>query len=250
MKLLILILICTSCIHSPSGTQDSGNNKKSELKMIQSELNDENRWWKIEADKMVNRQIVPRGIKDQNVIKAMKNIPRHLFIPKDLVKAAYTDGPLQIGQGQTISQPYVVALMTQLLELKGNEKVLEIGTGSGYQAAVLAQLADTCYSIELLKILADSAAVRLKLLGYHNVIVKCGDGYNGWPEHAPFDCIIVTAAPEEIPGKLVDQLKINGRMVVPVGKLSQNLILITKNEKGIVKKVVIPVRFVPMVKPE
>lgn len=207
-------------------------------------------WWKKEADKMVNDQIVSRGIKDHKVINAMKNTPRHLFIPKNLINDAYDDRPLPIGQGQTISQPYIVAIMTELLKLKGNEKVLEIGTGSGYQAAVLSQLVDTCYTIELLKILAESAGTRLKQLGYNNVIVKCGNGYEGWTEHAPFDCIIITAAPEEIPEKLVDQLKINGRMVVPVGKYYQNLMRITKTGKGITKEDIIAVRFVPMVKPE
>ncbi|MBI5219601.1 MAG: protein-L-isoaspartate(D-aspartate) O-methyltransferase [Bacteroidia bacterium] len=199
---------------------------------------------------MVNSQIISRGIKDKNVIKVMKNTPRHLFIQKNLIKEAYDDGPLPIGEGQTISQPYIVAIMTELLELKGNEKVLEIGTGSGYQAAVLSQLVDTCYTIELLKILADSASARLKRLGYNNVVAKCDDGYKGWTEHAPFDCIIITAAPEEIPKNLVEQLKIDGRMVVPVGKYYQDLLLITKTEKGITKEDIIPVRFVPMVKPE
>jgi protein-L-isoaspartate(D-aspartate) O-methyltransferase len=250
MILLFIIFIYTSCIHSPSGTHDPGNNKKSELKMAQSGQDEANRWWKIEADKMVNRQIIPRGIKDQKVITVMKNTPRHLFVPKNLVKAAYDDGPLPIGSGQTISQPYIVAIMTELLELKGHEKVLEIGTGSGYQAAVLAQLVDTCYTIELLKNLADSAGTRLKRLGYNNVIVKCDNGYKGWREHAPFDRIIITAAPEEIPNELVEQLKINGRMVVPVGKYYQHLTLITKNEKGITKEEIIAVRFVPMVNPE
>jgi protein-L-isoaspartate(D-aspartate) O-methyltransferase len=140
--------------------------------------------------------------------------------------------------------------MTELLQLKGDEKVLEIGTGSGYQAAILAPLVDTCYTIELIQNLADSAANRLKRMGYDNVIAKCDDGYKGWPEHAPFDCIIITAAPPEIPEKLVEQLKVNGRMVVPVGKLFQQLTLITKTEKGIKKKNIIPVRFVPMVKPD
>lgn len=218
--------------------------------MTQSEQNEETIWWKKEAEKMVNRQIVARGTKDKRVISVMKNTPRHLFVPKTLLKVAYDDGPLPIGEGQTISQPYIVAIMTELLELKGNEKVLEIGTGSGYQAAVLSQLVDTCYSIELLKTLADSAATRLKRLGYNNVVVKCDDGYKGWEEHAPFDCIIITAAPEEIPMKLVEQLKVNGRMVVPVGKFVQELLLITKTEKGFTKEMIIPVRFVPMVKPE
>lgn len=207
-------------------------------------------WWKGEAEMMVNTQIVSRGVKDDRVLKTMKNTPRHLFVPKQTEKLAYSDRPLPIGKGQTISQPYIVALMTELLELKGNEKVLEIGTGSGYQAAILSQLADKCYSIEIVETLALSAKAILKQLGYDNMLVKWGDGYQGWPEHAPFDRIIITAAPEEIPKKLVEQLKVGGRMVLPVGKWNQELILITKNANGIKKESIIPVRFVPMVHPE
>lgn len=218
--------------------------------MTQSIQKEDTSWWKKEAENMVNRQIIARGIKDEKVITVMKNTPRHLFIPNYLIKAAYDDGPLPIGEGQTISQPYIVAIMTELLKLKGDEKVLEIGTGSGYQAAVLSRLVDTCYSIELLKPLAEIASTRLKQLGFNNVIVKCDDGYKGWIEHAPFDCILITAAPEEIPPKLIEQLKIDGRMVVPVGKYVQDLLLITKTKKGFTKETIIPVRFVPMVKPE
>jgi len=217
--------------------------------MITPGQNEDTLWWKKEAEKMVHQQIVSRGIKDKRVISVMKNTPRHLFVPKSLIKAAYDDGPLLIGDGQTISQPYIVAIMTELLELKGHEKVLEIGTGSGYQAAILSQLVDTCYSIELLKTLADSASARLKRLGYNNVVVKCDDGYKGWTEHAPFDCIIITAAPEEIPQNLVEQLKMNGRMVVPVGKYNQDLLLIKRTETGYTREIIIAVRFVPMVKP-
>lgn len=245
MILFVLILVYTSCTNNG---QDSDNFRESNP--AQSGQNEDTLWWTKESKNMVNDQIISRGIKDENVIKVMKNIPRHLFIPKNLIKEAYDDGPLPIGEGQTISQPYIVAIMTELLKLKGSEKVLEIGTGSGYQAAVLSKLVDTCYTIELLKNLADSASARLKRLGYNNVIAKCDDGYKGWAEHAPFDCIIITAAPEEIPEKLVEQLKINGRMVVPVGKYNQNLLLITKTKKGIIKENIIPVRFVPMVKPE
>lgn len=206
-------------------------------------------WWKAEAEMMVNEQIADRGVKDERVLKIMKITPRHLFVPEKIEKFAYSDRPLPIGEGQTISQPYIVALMTELLELKRNEKVLEIGTGSGYQAAILSQLADTCYSVEIVKTLAHSAKATLKQLGYGNVLVKWGDGYKGWAEHAPFDCIIITAAPEEIPQELVNQLKVGGRMVLPVGKWSQDLILITKDATGIKKESIIPVRFVPMVHP-
>jgi protein-L-isoaspartate(D-aspartate) O-methyltransferase len=179
----------------------------------------------------------------------MKITPRHKFIPAHLRDHAYNDHPLPIGSGQTISQPYIVALMTEYLQLSGSEKVLEIGTGSGYQAAVLAPLVDTCYSIEVVKALAKEAADKLGVMGYDNVVVKWGDGYQGWPEHAPFDRIIITAAPPKIPEKLVEQLVEGGRMVLPVGSHFQQLILITKTKKGIHKKNIIPVRFVPMVHP-
>jgi len=199
---------------------------------------------------MVTYQLISRGIADQNVLRVMQNTPRHLFVPENLRQEAYRDGPLPIGEGQTISQPFIVAIMTELLKLKGHEKVLEIGTGSGYQAAVLAQLVDTCYTIELVEPLAKQASTLLKQLGYTNIIAKCGDGYKGWPKHAPFDRIIITAAPVEIPETLVGQLKPDGIMVLPVGKFYQELIVVTKTKRGINKESIIPVRFVPMVKPD
>ncbi len=217
---------------------------------MQKEQTDETVEWKKEAGNMVNQQLTARGIADKNVLRAMGNTPRHLFVPENLRSEAYNDGPLPIGEGQTISQPFIVAIMTELLKLNGDEKVLEIGTGSGYQAAILAQLADTCYTIELVKKLADSSGALLKQLGYKNVIAKCDDGYKGWPEHAPFDRIIITAAPPEIPEKLVEQLKPDGIMVVPVGKNYQQLIVVTKTKKGIRQENILPVRFVPMVKPD
>lgn len=221
--------------------------KKHTLKGETKKEENKDNWWQEAAIRMVEEQIVARGIQDKQVIDIMKKTPRHLFVPEHLEKFAYTDRPLPIGEGQTISQPYIVALMTELLKLSGDEKVLEIGTGSGYQAAVLSKLAKECYSIEIVKLLAEDAKERLKKLGYHNVFVKWQDGYTGWPEHAPFDGIIVTAAPEEIPDELVRQLKIGGKMVVPVGKEYQELILIKKRKDGIEKEAVIPVRFVPMV---
>lgn len=247
--LCFLIFITISCT---SARQDSDNKNKNSLLSISmhSEQSGDTIQWKKEAKKMVKSQLIPRGIADKNVLRVMENTPRHLFVPENLTEVAYHDGPLSIGEGQTISQPYIVALMTELLKLKGNEKVLEIGTGSGYQAAVLAPLVDTCYTIELVKKLADSASDLFKQLGYNNVISKCDDGYKGWPEHAPFDCIIITAAPEEIPEKLVEQLKIGGRMVLPVGKFYQELIVVTKTKRGINRERIIAVRFVPMVKPE
>lgn len=217
---------------------------------MNQQQNDDTLQWKSEAKKMVKSQLISRGIADENVLRVMENTPRHLFIPENLRQEAFRDGPLPIGEGQTISQPYIVAIMTELLELKGHEKVLEIGTGSGYQAAVLAQLVDTCYTIELVRKLADEASARLKQLGYTNVVAKCSDGYKGWPEHAPFDRIIITAAPEEIPKSLVDQLKPDGIMVLPVGRFYQDLIVVTKTKRGINRERIIPVRFVPMVKPD
>jgi len=196
---------------------------------------------------MVKNQIEARGIKDPRVLQVMKEVKRHLFVPKTLRKWAYTDSPLPIGLKQTISQPFIVAYMSEAARLKETDRVLEIGTGSGYQAAILAQIADHVYTIEILKELADSASERLEKLGYDNVTVKCGDGYKGWPEHAPFDAIIVTAAPPKIPEELVKQLKVGGRMVVPIGSFYQELYLIEKTESGIRKTKLFPVRFVPMV---
>ena len=200
---------------------------------------------------MVENQLERRGIQDGGVLRVMRETPRHLFVPKNLEGAAYEDGPLPIGEGQTISQPYIVALMTELLELNGNEKILEIGTGSGYQAAILSPLVKEVYSIEIVKSLAQNADKKLKEMQYHNVMVKWGDGYKGWVEHAPFDAIIVTAAPDKVPQALIDQMKIGGRLVLPVGTYFQKLKVVTKTRDGkIGKKNIIPVRFVPMVHPE
>lgn len=245
--LLSLTLIVISCT---SARQDQEKQKINRLINMNPEQTEDSLQWKREAKKMVKSQLISRGISDRKVLHVMENTPRHLFVPENLRLKAYRDGPLPIGEGQTISQPYIVAIMTELLKLTGHEKVLEIGTGSGYQAAVLAQLVDTCYTIELVKTLADSAASRLTQLGYNNVMAKCGDGYLGWPEHAPFDRIIITAAPPEIPQKLVEQLKPNGIMVLPVGRYSQELILVTRTAQGISKEQILPVRFVPMVKPD
>lgn len=204
------------------------------------------KWQKL-REEMVKNQIEARGVFDPRVLAAMREAPRHLFVPEKEQAQSYNDYPLPIGKGQTISQPYIVAFMTEQLGLKGGEKVLEIGTGSGYQAAVLARIAGQVYSIEIICELADSAVERLKNQGYKNITIRCGDGYLGWPETQPFDAIIVTAAPGKIPQPLIDQLKPGGKMIIPVGKFYQELILVTKLRSGKVEqKSVLPVRFVPM----
>jgi protein-L-isoaspartate(D-aspartate) O-methyltransferase len=198
-------------------------------------------------DQMVNQQIIARGITDSKTIDAMKKVPRHLFVPYKIVNEAYEDGPLPIGYGQTISQPYVVALMTEVTEPGIGKKVLEIGTGSGYQAAIFAEIVDSVYTIEIIPELAKESSERFKKLGYKNIISKYGDGYKGWPEHAPFDIIVVTAAPENIPEPLIQQLAENGRMIIPVGDAwsLQKLILLTKKNGKISEKYITNVRFVP-----
>lgn len=202
--------------------------------------------FKTMREKMVEYQIKSRGIKDSRVLSAMLKVERHLFVPDDLKDSAYNDQALPIAEGQTISQPYIVALMTELLELKGNEKVLEVGTGSGYQAAILAELAREVYTIEIIEKLAVSAEKLLNNLGYKNIHIKIGDGYQGWPEKAPFDAIIVTCAPDHIPKPLLEQLKDGGRMVIPVGAYSQELKKIVKRGEKIETTDVLPVIFVPM----
>jgi protein-L-isoaspartate(D-aspartate) O-methyltransferase len=185
-------------------------------------------------------------VSDMNVLAAIERTPRELFVPPAFEEQAYDNVALPIGNGQTISQPLVVALMTQALALNERHKVLEIGTGSGYQAAVLAVLAAEVYSIEVLEPLALAAAERLEALGYHNVRVRAGDGYRGWPEHAPFDAILVTAAPPEIPQPLLDQLARGGRLVAPVGEGDQELVVVTKTASGLTRRTLLGVRFVPM----
>ncbi|MBM3253328.1 MAG: protein-L-isoaspartate(D-aspartate) O-methyltransferase [Candidatus Omnitrophica bacterium] len=202
--------------------------------------------YSLERKRMVDEQIVARGIRDKNVINAMLKVPRHNFVPTDEIKYAYIDSPLSIGEGQTISQPYIVAYMTEALNLRPEDKVLEIGTGSGYQAAVLAELVREVYTIEIIETLAKNAALTLERLGYKNIKLKCGDGFLGWPQEAPFDAIIITAAPKKIPQPLIEQLKIGGRMVLPLGDIYQELVLITKTKEGIIKRNLGAVSFVPM----
>lgn len=202
---------------------------------------------------MVERQIAARGVKNKKVLDAMNSVPRHLFVPERYRRGSYFDQPLPIGSGQTISQPYIVALMTEMLEVDSDDTVLEIGTGSGYQAAVLSPIVKKLYTIEIIEELGIQAAELLKSLGYDNVQVKISDGGLGWPEKAPFDAIIVTAAAPEIPEPLIEQLKPGGRMVIPVDNnyLSQDLLIVEKDEEGNIEtKNTIPVRFVPLVEGE
>ena len=225
----ILLMVLTQCTN---GKRVSESNPRGDFKAMR--------------EKMVETQIKARGVKNPRVLSALLKVERHRFVPEENLNSAYSDQPLPIGEGQTISQPYIVALMTELLDLKGDEKVLEIGTGSGYQAAILAELSKEVYTIEIIESLASMSKKRLLELGYQNIQVKAGDGYLGWPEFAPFDAIIVTAAPDHIPKPLIEQLKEGGRMVVPVGTHTQELKKIVKRSGKIETTDVIPVLFVPM----
>lgn len=206
--------------------------------------------WTEQRRHMVRRQIKGRGIEDPDVLRAMEKVRRHLFVPEGFRSAAYDDRPLPIGQGQTISQPYIVALMTELAAVEPGDRVLEVGTGSGYQAAILAEMAEKVYTVEIVEELGKTARKRLDRLGYDNVRVRIGDGFRGWSEHAPFEAIVVTAAPPEIPGPLKEQLAQDGRLVIPVGESWQELKVVEKTKDGTLKEnAIIPVRFVPMTGP-
>jgi protein-L-isoaspartate(D-aspartate) O-methyltransferase len=212
----------------------------------QAKTIDQEKMYEKMRHRMVKDQIESRGIKNSRVLEAVRTVPRHQFVPEHLEKYAYADEPLPIGEDQTISQPYIVAYMTEKLELDQNHKVLEIGTGSGYQAAVLAALSDSVFTIEIVDVLAKRAQGTLNKLGIENVFVRSGDGYKGWPEHAPFDAIIITAAPTKIPEPLVEQLRVGGRMILPLGEYAQDLVLILKEKSGYSQQRLLPVRFVPM----
>jgi protein-L-isoaspartate(D-aspartate) O-methyltransferase len=199
-------------------------------------------------DRMVETQVAARGVTDERILEAMRKVPRHLFVDEALKEQAYADHPLPIGEKQTISQPFIVGLMTESLELQGSEKVLEIGTGSGYQSAILAELADRVFSIERYPALAQRANGILRKLGYRNVIIRVGDGSLGWPDDAPFDGMLVTAGTPTIPQPLIDQLAVGGRLVVPVGdRFSQELILVRRVPEGITKTNLGGVRFVDLI---
>ena len=195
---------------------------------------------------MVQQQIVARGVKDPSVLAAMGRVPRHRFVHPTQAGNAYDDRPLPIGHGQTISQPYIVAYMTELLRLQPNAKVLEVGTGCGYQAAILGEIAREVYTIEIIKALADSARAVVAELGYRNIHVRYGDGYGGWPDQAPFDGIVVAAAPDHVPPALVAQLAVGGKLVIPVGDDDQEIRVITRLSQGHREERLIPVRFVPL----
>jgi len=205
-----------------------------------------------EREIMVQTQIAERGVEDPATLRAMRKVPRHLFLPESRVDRAYDDGPQPIGYGQTISQPYIVAAMTEVIRPRRGQRILEIGTGSGYQAAVLAEIVDTVYTIEIITELYQSARSRLASLGYRNILTRNADGYYGWEEAAPFDAIVVTAAAEHIPPPLVSQLKEGGRMVIPVGSpfLVQTLMLVVKQEGKATTESLMPVRFVPLTRGE
>ena len=200
-----------------------------------------------ERERMVEVQIEARGVKDKKVLSAMRKVPRHLFVPENMRPYAYQDEPLLIGEGQTISQPYIVAYMSEALRLTGNEVVLEVGTGSGYQAAILAEVAKEVFSVELVETLSLRAQEVLRELGYKNIHFRIGDGTLCWKEHAPYDAIMVTAAPTQVPQALQEQLKIGGRMVIPVGSAFQELVLVTRERRKFKKRKLLPVRFVPLI---
>ena len=232
---LILCLPAFAAEITPNSSKIQGQNSNSGMGQFESERR-----------QMVEYQIRDRGIKDERVLAAMSQVPRHQFVDSPWKDFAYSDRPLPIGHQQTISQPYIVAYMSETAEISTDAKVLEIGTGCGYQAAILGELAKQVYSIEIIPELAERARQTLAQLGYENIEVKTGDGYQGWAEHAPYDAIIVTAAPDKIPQPLIDQLATNGKLVIPVGTWYQDIIVLTKTEDRIIKEKTIPVRFVPM----
>lgn len=201
-----------------------------------------------ERELMVKTQIEARGIHDKVILKSFREIPRHLFVPEDIRHFAYTDAPLSIGYGQTISQPYIVGLMSEAANIKPTDRVLEIGAGCGYQAAILSKLCQEVYTIEIIELLAQQAQNVIRKLGYTNIKIRIGNGFDGWLEAAPFDAIIATASPKQIPQSLLTQLKLGGRLIIPVGEPhQQNLLRITKTESGIKEEYLLPVRFVPMI---
>lgn len=235
--LSLIILMLTFGLYNSCSQQDERERLRREA---------EEKEYSILRNNMVEKQIIGRGIQGSRVIEAMKKVPRHLFVPESGRKFSYSDRPLTIGYGQFISRPYIIALMTEALKLEGDERVLEIGTGSGYQSAILAEIVEEVYSIEIIADLANQAKQRLDKLGYENIHIKVADGYHGWNEFALFDDIVVTAAPDHIPLPLLEQLRVGGQMIIPVGELFQELILLTKTSEGYQEQRIIPVKFEPM----
>lgn len=247
--LIVLYLIAQGCSPTNNPKQPTVSpDFRTQVKETPLSSSTENPGYVNARNNMVERQIIARGISDPLVLEAMRTVPRHKFVPDEYLAQAYADHPLPIGYGQTISQPYIVALMTEVLQLKPGEKVLEIGTGSGYQAAVLAQMGMDVYTVEIIPQLAEEARIRFSELGYHNIHTVTADGYFGWLEYAPYDAIIVTAAPDHLPPPLAEQLVTGGRMVIPIGPIGavQTLWLFTKNESGLMAENLGPVRFVPL----
>lgn len=232
---LVACIVGLTCLAACAAPPSGGNGQPSEEEALAAKRR-----------QMVDQQIRARGVRDPRVLAAMEAVPRHRFVLPDDEHTAYADSPIAIGHGQTISQPYIVAYMTEALNLPPDARVLEIGTGSGYQAAVLAELVKDVYTIEIVTPLAERAARLLRDLGYDNVHVRDGDGYKGWPEEAPFQAIIVTAAPDHVPDALVEQVAIGGRLVIPVGEIEQDLFVYVRTEAGLREEARIPVRFVPL----
>jgi protein-L-isoaspartate(D-aspartate) O-methyltransferase len=226
--------------------ESPGTERTDSIVSLSSPTPAESAQYAAERERMVSEQIAARGVQDMLVLSAMRSVPRHEFVPEELRPAAYRDAPLPIGDGQTISQPYIVALMTEALGLEGGEKILEVGTGSGYQAAVLDEIVGEVYTVEIHESLAARAKETLDRLGYKDVHVRAGDGYRGWPEVAPFDAIVVTAAPDHVPDPLLQQLAVGGRLVLPVGRKRQVLQVWTRTEDGFENRNLVPVQFVPM----
>lgn len=238
---LVGVSSTTACSSEPVGTTTSATTPPARDQKAPTEAD-----FTQARNSLVDKHILPSGVKDAKVLEVMRKVPRHRFVPPVVALMAYEDGPLPIGHEQTISQPSLVAYMTEALQLKPTDRVLEIGTGSGYQAAILSHLAKDVYSIEIVEPLAKASQKVLKELGHKNIQVRSGDGYRGWPDKAPFDAIILTAAPGNIPQPLIDQLADGGRLLAPVGGKDQKLVLLTKTAKGIKRETLIPVIFVPM----
>ena len=242
---LALLLCCVLLMSVPNNAAELTPNSS---RLQRPNSNPTMEQFELQRKQMVKYQLRARDIQDKRVLTAMSKVPRHQFVDSSWRDLAYSDRPLPIGHQQTISQPYIVAYMTEAAEISPDAKVLEIGTGCGYQAAVLGEIAQKVYSIEIISQLAARARQTLTQLGYENIEVKTGDGYQGWAEHAPYDAIIVTAAPKRIPQPLIDQLAINGKMVIPVGTWYQDIIVLTKTQDRIIEEKTIPVRFVPMIR--